>query len=143
MSLKCRGQQFVIYGRLRTRNREFPARRKVFLVETEKPFLPLRFPPSIPPLLKIRKSPQPFDFFTLATMLALINDNLSRGIKRGAPLDGIDVVVKEIKQKSQEGYPLSSPFSLHCVTSLILKILGEKDTKKLIIAQNIVNEFRL
>jgi hypothetical protein len=53
-------------------------------------------------------------------------DNLGRGIKRGAPLEGVDAVVKEMKQKGQKGNPLNQPLSLHYVTSLTLRIMGDK-----------------
>jgi hypothetical protein len=38
-----------------------------------------------------------------------------------------------MKQKGQEGYPLNPPFSLHYVTSLTLKFIGENDIQKIII----------
>jgi hypothetical protein len=47
-------------------------------------------------------------------------------MKRGAPLEGIDAVVKEMKQKGQKGNPLNQPLSLHYVTPLTLRIMGDK-----------------
>jgi hypothetical protein len=53
--------------------------------------------------------------------------NLGRGYKkRGAPLEEVDAVVKEMKQKGQKGNPLNQPLSLHYVTPLTLRIMGDK-----------------
>jgi hypothetical protein len=59
--------------------------------------------------------------------------------ERGTPLEGKCLVIKEMQQKGQEGCPLISPLSLHYVTSLTLRIIGETDIKKLIIPPNLVN----
>jgi hypothetical protein len=46
--------------------------------------------------------------------------------KTGRPLEGVDAVAKEMKQKGQKGNPLNQPLSLHYVTSLTLRIMGDK-----------------
>ncbi len=45
-----------------------------------------------------------------------------------------------MKKKGQKGNPLKQPLSLHYVTSLTLRIIGEKANKNLSIQPNIVNE---
>jgi hypothetical protein len=48
------------------------------------------------------------------------------GYKTGRPSEGVDAAVKEMKQKGQKGNPLNQPLSLHYVTSLTLRIMGDK-----------------